>query len=83
MNDCKLMREILKFYIEQIYENEESFIEHFYSKYEDENTYIELDQVYFANDRVKIVLHNVDLGNHFSTTISTMAVCDWVDNLTN
>lgn len=74
------LRDSLKYYITTIFNNEDEFIDEFLQDWEDGNI-IEVTECYFASERVRLELFNIDTGNHITTTVSTMAVCEWVDRI--
>jgi len=76
----KSLTQQLNYYISSIFANEQKFLDQFFPipKWDAE---LELLECYFASERVKVVILNINSGEHISTTIPTMDIIDWVDNL--
>lgn len=74
------LRSMLSHYIGAVFDNESEFIDAFLPDFEDGDC-IEVSECYMAGSRVRLEIFNIDTGNHITTTISTMAFCEWVDEL--
>jgi len=73
----KSLTQQLNYYISSIFANERKFLKEFFPEWDE----IELLECYFASERVKLVILDIDSGQHISTTEPTYDVMNWVDNL--
>lgn len=79
-NDYSTMKNALKYYIDSIYKHENMFLNEFFREVSSD---LDLVEVYFSSERVRIVVKDNITGNQIKITLPIMDVCEWVDHITH